>query len=342
MPVPGFLAGWYVSPFLRELPVASREDVIALLPEYMREGDVPVRDAIADALLVSAIRYVSDAAADAARTDPAYAEGGDLDLIGRGVLARAEGESDDAYRARMLTRSGGATPRSLLAAIDKVLEPFGKAGAAYYVELPDDEIFVSHSVTALDTKGSIAGSDTQGGYMELASGPSIGAGCIEADERLWDARTRCQPRHQFVFGAFRDPEGTRPLGATAGDDYTDAFNQWGHTLICIPPFDAPENDDPAGAYTALVPRAVNSVQPADLIDVSGNVTAAGQLLDDLTFDLESNATLLAAFGAGNDFGAAVFARDLDGAIAVDAIRSLLAVRGSYPDAFTIVLDPELA
>ena len=342
MPVPGFLAGWSVSPFLRELPVSSRDDVIALLPEYMREGAVPVRDAIADALLVSIIRYASDQAADAARTDPAYADGADLDLIGLGVLARAPSESDASYRARMLTRSGGATPRALLAAIDTILEPFGKAGAAYYVELPDDEIFVYDNLAVLDVTGSIAGSNTQGAYLESADGPTVGAGAIVADERYYEARTRCEPRHTFVFGVYRDPETTRAPGAEASDDFTDAFNQWGHTLIHIPPFDAPENDDPLGAYTALVPTAVNSVLPADLLDTSGNPTAAAILLDELTFDVQTSADLIAAFGAGDDFGAAVFARDLDGAIAVDAIRSMLAVRGSFPDAFTIVLDPELA
>jgi hypothetical protein len=344
VPLPGFLAGWEVSPFLSELVVSSRDDVLALLPAYMREGDVPLRDAWADATMLTFIRYTSDMAADAARTNPAYGEGQDLDLIGKDVLPRAYGEGDEAYRKRLCAGAQGATPRAMLAAVDAILEPFGKAGVAYYVELPDDEIFVFENEVVLSTSGSLDGSNLQGGYMENLSptGTGIGAGCIVADERHYEARTRCTPRHQFIFGVYRDPETTRARGAETTEDFTDAFNQWGHTLVHIPPFDAPEHDDPAGAYVASIPRSPNSVLPALLITTSGALTEEAVSLDERTFDLQTDADLQAAESAGTPLGAAVFSRDLDGALAVDAIRTTLRARASYPDQFTIVLDPELA
>jgi len=317
----GFLAGWEVSPFLDEFPFASRDEVIEMLPGYLQQGDSRVRDAIADGALLALNVYASDKAGEAAQTDPAYATGKWLDLIGEKIAPRVEGDTDDTYRERVLVVESAITPHSIIAAIDTILEPLGVAGRAYYTELPDDEAYVFDPNTTVNLDGSITGSNTDGAYFV------DGEGCLDYPDRLWEARTRCTPRHLFVFGVFRDPT-TRALGVDAGLDYTQPFAQWGHSLIHLPPFNAPDEDDPVAATMVSMPSSV--------IDVSGALTTDAQDADAVAGDLFLLVT------ADATYGACVFSAQGDGAAAIRAIQSLLERRTQFPNQFTIVLDPELA
>lgn len=329
MPVPGFLAGWSISPFVKELPFTTREEVIDRLPSYMHEGDVPVRDAIADAMLEAMARYVSDTAKDAARTDAAYAEGEDLDLIGLNKLERSLAELDGSYRERLLRTDLGVSPRALLEAIDNILAPLGYTGVAYYNECPEDEVFFFDQDFDVGADGTLTG-NTDGWFVGIS-----GEGALEYEKRYYDARTRCRPRHAFFFGTFRD-EATRKTLHAAGTDYTDAFNAWGSNLIGIPAFATPGEVDPVDAFIAELPRIANSLTTlAPLVDVTGELSAAGKALDADTCDLFDLAT------ADATSGAVIFSADGDGQTAIVAIQALLESRSAFPTQYTVVLDPEL-
>jgi hypothetical protein len=265
----------------------------------------------------------SDLAADAARTSRMYAVGADLDALGVNVVARAEGESDDSYRARMIAGDQMLTPTALLAALDTLLAPFGYSGAAYYNELPDDECFLEANSAIVGPTGALdASTNLNGAFIGID-----GTGALVAEERRYDMRPRSEPRHVFIWGEFRQST-TRALGPAAGADYTDVFAANGHTVVGIPPFDfldAEDGDDDA-AYAQTMPAVV--------VDVSGNLT------DDATDVVEASGAL---FDLSDETESAVlFSVGGDGTMVVLSLLSLLDQRATFPSTFTVVLDPELA
>jgi hypothetical protein len=331
MPLPGFLAGWRVSPFLAALPIPDPTEAVQLLPGWMQEGDMPVRDAVMQAAAVAVNAFTSDAAEDAAQTNAAYATGDHLDMLGLRVLARAENETDASYRTRLLLGAGAAlTPAALLAAIDALMAPFGKAGAAYYCELDLDDVWLCEKTLTIGVDGSVVDGAADGMFFGVE-----GVGSVDVTGRRYDARGgRCVPHHPFLFGSFRSQPAIEGTG-----DYTDAFNQRGHLLIGLPPFDPPDEDAEDAAYmqTGYFDPLLTNLPPLTPFPY---VNPDGTLTDEA---LRLDATTCTLFDSSHESdSAAIFTGAGDAAAAVLGVRALLESRASFPSTFTIVLDPELA
>lgn len=123
MPAPPVKPG---SPLGAEHAVKSREDVLAVFPpEMKREESAPVRDAIADSLLEllhtcqDADTYGADQANVHLATDQ-YQDGLGED---RG-LHRAPGETNDAYRERVLAVPAVVTHDAIREAVNAILAPW--------------------------------------------------------------------------------------------------------------------------------------------------------------------------------------------------------------------------
>ncbi len=228
-----FLASLNLSVHLTSIPFETREDVLAVLPAYMRE-DVgnEVLDAIVDALLALSIKRASDQAEYAAQANPVYAEGRILDKHGKSVdVARAEGEDDESYRTQMLDPTLRITPAAVIAAVKEIIAPYTDA-EPWYAELPDDGAFLFQHETEFTNK--------DGAYIEVDEG-------VEGSERFYDSRPNSRPRHWFLWGS-----------PTVGNNTIVSANLYGHALLGIPAFPLPddggEDDDfffgeEDGAYT---------------------------------------------------------------------------------------------
>jgi hypothetical protein len=109
-----------------DLPVVRDEDVLAVLPAFVRQSDTaPVRDALVAALTEILLRYQELAGYAAAQCDIARATGVYLDGLceDRGVY-RQPGETDEQLRARALTTPELVTPAAILAAANTILAPY--------------------------------------------------------------------------------------------------------------------------------------------------------------------------------------------------------------------------
>lgn len=107
-----------------EHPAPDDATVLAMLPSWARRGDSKMRDA-----LVRAIRRVAELLWSRqvrllmAAASPRFAEGADLDELGRRRRRpRVLGESDTAYRERLLARSARLTPVAISAALRSLVE----------------------------------------------------------------------------------------------------------------------------------------------------------------------------------------------------------------------------
>lgn len=107
-----------------EHPAPDDATVLALLPGWARRGDSLVRSAVvrairrvAELLWARQVRLLMSAAS------PRFAEGADLDELGRRRRRpRVLGESDTAYRERLLARSARLTPVAINAALRSLVE----------------------------------------------------------------------------------------------------------------------------------------------------------------------------------------------------------------------------
>lgn len=345
MPPPiGFDPSWALSPLLRELPFAELDDILRTIPEYLREDDNAVRDAIFGALMFMFARFCSDHVDFASGTDEVYATGDQLDYILDGVIARRLNEEDDPFRERGLVGQGGNSPAEILAAVKAIIAPFTSVDP-YYYELPDDGIFIGRmSVGApgfnarvtLNVDGSISG-NVDGFYFAQGVEP------IVAHNRYYSKRgQQTRPRWAFLEGAYRgapSPFASRspfvflssPVkdGSYDAADYSDVFSIWGKAIIGIPPFPFPGVGDPAAPI--LVARA-----GVDLVDASGNLTLAVVKTQDLP-------VIQATASIASDSTHACFleSANLNAALVVDAIQAMLNERLEWGCRAEVLLDPTL-
>lgn len=310
MPVPGFLAGWGLSPHLREQPLRDRDAALALLPGWMRDSDSTTRDAIADGAMLAINRLASKHAAHAASASPQFATGSRLDLAGTSLgIPRAEGELDAAYRGRLLSSDELATARAILEAVDAILGD----STAYYYERPDDDGYLHTKMTF----------DAYGVFLGSAPAP------IGHPHRLYDERTRCKPRHALLW---RKTRGSTPLVSltvlpiggsfrvrdTGTDDGTAPDNTHGHVVIGLPAYLQPGRSLPSDC--AVHPKA-----------------AAVGLLSSIF----STATTATRVAGTRPSGVAVYPSAAQPDIVVGKVRAMLAARSMAPVQYTLLFDPEV-
>lgn len=326
MPLPGFLAGWGLSPHLREQPLRDRDAALALLPEWMRESDSVARDAIADACVVAFNRQASALAAHATSSSPQFATGSRLDLVGS-HLPRAVGEDDEEYRARLIEADEMPTPRSILAAIDRILAPITTA-QAYYVERPNDDAF-------LHTKDP---GTTTGCYLGTAPAPMVHPG------RAYDERTRCKPRHIILWRCRRNATtasvtsssviGSFSTRVDGNDDQTAPDNGHGHVIIGLPATLQPGRSLPGDTSIYRTPDP-------PLTDGSGALTETVRPTAAAMGSIFSLATMATRALANMPTGIAVYRASEQPEIVVGKIRSMLASRGMSPTQYTLLFDPSV-
>lgn len=301
--------------------------MLALFPRWFGEGDSAVRDAAMGAAAEAWTKFASKQAAFAAGADPRYAIGSRLDLIGGAERPRADGENDEEYRARVLGDEDIATPRAILAAIDRILAPL-TSKQAYYYERPDDDAFV-HVKSTTVTIGTFIGG-------KASSSPKQP---IRKTQRFYDERTRCKPRHLFLFKSRR---GVTTVDEVVGssafvvreratDDTTAPDNAHGHAVIGLPAFIQP-------GKSLSHDIAVSTKPAAPLTDASGNLTAAarqkGKVLSSVF--TKASAALLLPEGIPT-----VYRSTSQPDIVTARIRATLAQRGMCPAKFTLMFDPSL-
>lgn len=310
MPVPGFIAGWGLSPHLREQPLRDRDAALAMFPEWMRDSDSAARDAIADAAVVAFNREASRLAAHASGANVAYAAGPRLDVIGGGMgMPRADGETDAAYRARLLVSDQRASVSAIMAAVDQVIGD----STAYYYERPDDDAFLHTKLTF----------DSYGAFLGTAPAP------VGHPHRLYDERGRCKPRHVLLWRKTRGstPAITLTVLPTGGtfrvrdagtDDDTAPDNAHGHVVIGLPAYLQPGKSLPSDC----------AVHPT---------TAAVGLLSSLF----TKATTTARVAASRPSGIATYSATAQPDIVVGKLRAMLQARSMAPVQYSLLFDPEV-
>lgn len=122
-----------------DLPVSSVDDVLQILPAFLKQGDShEVRDAILEALTAMMIKYQVLSEQAVAMSDVTRSL--DSALIGlgedRGVF-RQESETLEEYRARILAIPNIVTPEAIIAAINAILAPFTDVEAEYSESVQD-------------------------------------------------------------------------------------------------------------------------------------------------------------------------------------------------------------
>ena len=176
-------SGIAISPHLSDVPFRTRADVIAILPDYMQDdAPDPIRDAIADGILLAVTQRASDAADFSATADPAYAVGDALDYVGRTrACVRAPGELDDAYRARMIDGQHTLSPSEAIAKISAIV-----GVACYYWELPVEGLFARSAQGPSFPLGTVDSTKFSG--FTAAQRTSGLTGRVFNPRRYWAAR----------------------------------------------------------------------------------------------------------------------------------------------------------
>lgn len=119
------------------LPIVTSDNVLAILPAYMRATDsAPIRDAIVAALTVMATTYEEAATYAASQRDVIYATGDNLDSLLN--IPRRPGELDEDYRIRGLGFRDVVTPNAMCAAVNSLIAPL----KCYYLEPALDQFFL--------------------------------------------------------------------------------------------------------------------------------------------------------------------------------------------------------
>lgn len=107
-----------------EHPAPDDATVLAMLPSWARRGESLVRSAVVRAIRrVAELLWARQARLLMAAASPRFAEGADLDELGRRRRRpRVLGESDATYRERLLARSSRLTPVAIAAALRALVE----------------------------------------------------------------------------------------------------------------------------------------------------------------------------------------------------------------------------
>lgn len=121
------------------LPVSSADEILALFPTFVRNSDpAPVRDALIAALLEIHLEYQRRSEYSAAQSNVLRSTDAFLADFGnqRNVI-QAQGEDQEAYRARMLVPQDYVTPKAILAAADSLLAPYTHVKSRYAESILD-------------------------------------------------------------------------------------------------------------------------------------------------------------------------------------------------------------
>lgn len=307
MGIVDFPAGWGLSVHLRELPFQTREDVLRCFPSYWAEADNAIVNAHADALLEMTAKRASDAAAYYAARDPAYAVGNDLDVCGVAAgVARALGEGDDSYRARILAAASATTPVAILDAIYAITSRLSSA-RPYYIERPYDEPHVWDD----------------DGVAEYGWYPDALYPVIHPGNR--DAARGFSVRQDLVYDA-----------RVAGYPSDAPFNAAGEVTIAIPAVVASELD----AVYAFTETQGPYLDP-DLLTPSIGATFPLEEQFVTRFDLMPDVFDAADLVANAALGRAVVDSDREGSAVVRAVEHILETRLAWPFVGRLMLDPKL-
>lgn len=122
-----------------DLPVNDSSDVLATLPDYVqRPASAPIRDAIVEGETAMFLEYQDDAKYAADQSNVLTATGIYLQSIGeeRGVF-KQDGETDTAYRTRILATPSVVTPTAIMTAVNAILAPYTTTQAQYCESIQD-------------------------------------------------------------------------------------------------------------------------------------------------------------------------------------------------------------
>lgn len=124
------------------LPVATIDDVLLVLPSFLRPDDAaPVRDGILAGLLVLCLTLQDWAQYAAAQADRLRATGVYEDAIGAESQTYRIGADDPTYRTAILTPPATVSPEAIIAAANAVLKPFTTISAVYAESWGDRAFF---------------------------------------------------------------------------------------------------------------------------------------------------------------------------------------------------------
>ncbi len=167
-----------------DLPVVDADDVRRELPAQMQgpADGAPVREGLVAAQTAMFLEWQYASANAAAQSDPTRAA--DFYLDGHGedrTCIRARGESDDAYRARMLAIPDIVTPTAIVAAVNAILAPYTAIECQLFEGL--DRWFPSDGLTASRWLSFIGARPDYGTrYYDLRPNSSPGGAWVFGDD----------------------------------------------------------------------------------------------------------------------------------------------------------------
>lgn len=310
MTFPTIPAAWELSPFVKNIPVTSADDVLSLMPSWLRSGRVA--EAIAGALFEAYVKITSKLSAYAATANAQYAEHSDLDFAGSQEGAyRALGESDDAFRARILRDDDVITPTAMLAAIDRITSVYTTKLATYY-ERPDDEILLCSAAS-------------ESGFYLSTSATLLKNPCVNPWRRR-HVRPRSVPRMGLLW-----------------EHRTEAYD----TAIAVPADGAPRwrahdealRGDSTRGVVVCLPAFGNKLPATPAADDS-YIFASSTRATGETF-LFPHASIATQSGLGRDIGQNVYSSSSSIDSVVSAVRSLYQRRGIFAVQLQIAIDPAI-
>lgn len=131
-----------LSPAAPDLCVRDADDVLAVYPREYRTETHPVLDALAESHAAMHLAHQEASDYAAAQSDLLRATGAYLDgLVQDRAARRAEGESDEDCRSRVIAWQDTVTPAAILATVNAILAPY-TTGQAQLCESILDRWFV--------------------------------------------------------------------------------------------------------------------------------------------------------------------------------------------------------
>lgn len=233
-----------------DLPVSDIEDILAILPGFLKPEDPsPVRDAILAALVAMMVKYQTLSSEGVAMCDVLRSLDSSLRGLGedRGVYQQ-EGEDIENYRARILATPGIVTPEAIIAAVNAILAPFTSI-ECQYAESVQDRWYVGtsaarnwHSYVWDSTTSMAPGyperlyeeyADQNMGYYRPNSRPSGALVFDDTKGRMFIIRipdiagigdlggfpSSSELSSRFYVGGIGVSSGIRKIGTTAADTF---------------------------------------------------------------------------------------------------------------------------
>ena len=176
-------------------PAPNLADTQALLPGWARSGTSAVRDAwLAAWGAVANTIWARTSFTLEAQQSPRFAEGTQLDEWGtRKQLPRTAGETDAAFRARLLFAQDVVSPNAIAAAYNAALAPYAATAAipsshpalapdftATYIEPATDALFVGSTTAPWQAFVQSSTQRLWANYPDRPIGTKVGAYVVEA------------------------------------------------------------------------------------------------------------------------------------------------------------------